>query len=150
MDRRTLITAAFAASLGACGDAVAGPLPDETALAAAAERLRRTMIDVDPAVLNELFSDKLTYGHSDGRVQTKDEVVASLVEKRSAFHTIQISRQTLSISGDVGIIRNRFESDGVSNGKPSRPDLAVLQLWQQQDGRWRLLARQALAYVERS
>ena len=150
MDRRTLIAAAFAASLGASGDALAGPVTDETALAAAAERLRRTMIDVDPAVLKELFSDKLTYGHSDGRVQTKDEVVASLVEKRSVFHTIQISRQTLSLSGDVGIIRNRFEADGASNGKPSKPDLAVLQVWQRQDGRWRLLARQALAYVERS
>ena len=150
MDRRTLIAAALAGSLGVGGDALAGPVPDETALAAAAERLWRTMIDVDPTILKELFADKLTYGHSDGRVQTRDEVVASLVEKRSVFHTIQISRQTLSLSGDVGIIRNRFEADGVSNGKPSKPDLAVLQLWQWQDGRWRLLARQALAYVGRT
>ena len=147
MDRRLVIATAFAVGLGACGGVAADPVPDEAALLAVAERLRKTMIDVDPAILNELFADKLTYGHSDGRVQTKDEVVASLVEKRSVFHTIEISQQTLSLSGNVGIVRNRFVADAVSNGKPSKPDLAVLQLWQWQDGRWRLLARQALTYA---
>ena len=149
MDRRMVIATALAAGFGACADASADTAPDGTALTTAAERLRQTMIDVDPAVLNELFADKLTYGHSDGRVQTKGEVVASLVEKTSVFHTIEISGQTASLSGDVGIIRNRFVADAVSNGKPSKPDLAVLQLWQWQDGRWRLLARQALAYVSK-
>ena len=143
-----MVAATLAAVLGPCGGVSAEPVADEAALAAAAERLRRTMINVDPAALDELLADKLSYGHSDGRVQAKDELVASLVERRSVFHAIEISRQTLSLSGDVGIVRNRFTADGISNGKPSKPDLRVLQLWQRQDGRWRLLARQALAYAE--
>jgi ketosteroid isomerase-like protein len=45
--------------------------------------------------------------------------------------------------GDIAIVRHRFEADAVSNGTPSRSRIKILQVWQKQDGVWRLLVRQA-------
>ena len=97
----------------------------------------------DKQTLEAIFADQLTYGHSDGRVQTKQEIVDGLINQRSVFHSITLSNQTVLISGDVAVVRHRFEADAVSNGKPARPDIRVLQVWQKQGDSWRLLVRQA-------
>jgi ketosteroid isomerase-like protein len=76
-------------------------------------------------------------------VQTKPEVIDSLVNHRSVFHSIALSQQIVTVSGDVAVVRHRFEADAVSNGKPGHPDIKVLQVWHKQGGAWRLLVRQA-------
>jgi hypothetical protein len=73
---------------------------------------------------------------SDGRVQTKAEFVDALVDGKSVFKSISLTGQTVSIVGDIAILRHRFEADAVSNGTPSRPRIKILQVWQKQDGVW--------------
>ncbi len=107
------------------------------------EALRKLMINPDRQGLEAIFADQLTYGHSDGRVQTKQAVVDALVNHRSVFHSITLSQQTVTLSGDVAVVRHRFEADAVSNGKPGHPDIKVLQVWQKLGGHWQLLVRQA-------
>jgi ketosteroid isomerase-like protein len=107
------------------------------------ETLRKLMINPDWTALEQIFADQLSYGHSDGRVQTKAEFVDALVNGKSVFKSISLSAQTVSIAGDVAIIRHRFEADAVSNGTPAQPRIRVLQVWQKQGGLWRLLVRQA-------
>jgi ketosteroid isomerase-like protein len=144
-DRRHLLrlsTVALATGWSFCSAATTQP-SDEAAVAEAVERLRQAMIDADRAALVELLADQLSYGHSDGRVQTKAEFIDAIVNKRSVFHAITLSDQTLAIVGDGAIVRHRFAADAVSGGKPSSPRIAVLQVWQKQNGRWTLLVRQA-------
>jgi ketosteroid isomerase-like protein len=145
LDRRHLLrlsTAALAAGW-AFRSAAMAQASDEATVAEAVERLRQAMIDADRATLEELLADQLSYGHSDGRVQTKAEFIDAVVQKRSVFHAITLSDQTLAIVGDAAIVRHRFTAEAVSGGKPSSPRIAVLQVWQKQNGRWKLLVRQA-------
>jgi ketosteroid isomerase-like protein len=116
---------------------------DAAAVEQAGETLRKLMINPDQPALEQIFADQLSYGHSDGRVQTKAEFVDALVDGKSVFKSISLTGQTVSIVGDIAILRHRFEADAVSNGTPSRPRIKVLQVWQKQDGVWRLLVRQA-------
>jgi ketosteroid isomerase-like protein len=109
----------------------------------AGETLRQLMIDPDRAALGRLFADQLSYGHSDGRAQTKAEFTDALVNRKSLFKSISLSGQTISLAGDIAIVRHRFDADAVSNGVPAQPHIRVLQVWQKQGDVWRLLVRQA-------
>jgi ketosteroid isomerase-like protein len=141
--RRSLSAAAL---LGVFGAAMRRTAHAETAEAVAVEQaveaMRKATIAVDTAVLGRLFSDGLSYGHSDGRVQSKAVVIDGLVTKKSAFPSITLTNQTVSIVGDDAIVRHHFDGDTLAGGKPGHVSLQVLQVWQKHGGAWTLIARQ--------
>jgi hypothetical protein len=114
---------------------------DAAAVEQAGETLRKLMINPTSPRLSKFLPTRSVT--SDGRVQTKAEFVDALVDGKSMFKSISLTGQTVSIVGDIAILRHRFEADAVSNGTPSRPRIKILQVWQKQDGVWRLLVRQA-------
>ena len=97
----------------------------------------------DQRALEDILPDKLTYGHSDGRVQNRAELIDALMTKKSSFSAITLSDQTVSIVGDLAVVRRQFAADAISGGKAVQPRIRILQVWQKQDGKWRLLVRQA-------
>ncbi|MGO4306916.1 nuclear transport factor 2 family protein [Cupriavidus sp. RAF12] len=117
---------------------------DTQPVATAAEKLRVAMIDPDQAALSALVADSLSYGHSGGRLDTKASFIGDLLDKKSDFVSITITDQTVSLSGDVAVVRHTLSGDTLDNGKPGTVLLKVLQVWQKQGGNWRLLARQAV------
>jgi hypothetical protein len=86
-----------------------------------ARPVRKLMISPDQRALEAIFADQLSYGHSDGRVQTKAEFIDALVTGKSLFKSISL----FSIVGDVAIVRHRFEADAVSNGTPAQPRISA-------------------------
>ncbi|SDC61887.1 protein of unknown function [Cupriavidus sp. YR651] len=138
-----------AALLGAAVFAVASvpamaQSADTQPVATAAEKLRVAMIDPDQAALSALVADSLSYGHSGGRLDTKASFIGDLLDKKSDFVSITITDQTVSLSGDVAVVRHTLSGDTLDSGKPGTVLLKVLQVWQKQGGNWRLLARQAV------
>lgn len=140
--RRTALGALAAAALvaGVSASALAAGSED---VATAVEALRTAMVKGDGHALSELVADALTYGHSNGRLQNKTEFIKEL-DGTNAFKSIDLSKQTVFIDGDVAVVRHVF--DGVNNlpeGKTSTAHITVLQVWKQYGGAWKLLARQA-------
>ena len=115
----------------------------EQAVAAAAEKLRVAMIDPTPAALTALVADDLSYGHSGGRVDTKDSFI-DLIAGKSEFVTIAITDQTIKVVGNTAIVRHTLTADTNDSGKPGKVQIKILGVWQQQGGQWKLLARQAV------
>jgi len=117
----------------------------EPAVAAAAERLRVAMIDPTPAALGALVADDLSYGHSGGRVDTKDSFIGDLVAGKSDFVRITITEQTIKVvGGDTAIVRHTLAADTLDSGKPGKVALKILGIWKKQGNDWKLLARQAV------
>ena len=116
----------------------------EQAVAAAAEKLRVAMIDPTPAALTALVADDLSYGHSGGRVDTKDSFIGDLIAGKSDFVTIAITDQTIKVVGNSAIVRHTLTADTNDSGKPGKVQIKILGVWQQQGGQWKLLARQAV------
>lgn len=117
----------------------------EPAVAAAAERLRVAMIDPTPAALGALVADDLSYGHSGGRVDTKDSFIGDLVAGKSDFVSITITEQTIKVvGGDTAIVRHTLAADTLDSGKPGKVALKILGIWKKQGNNWKLLARQAV------
>jgi ketosteroid isomerase-like protein len=141
--RRSVVTAAVAMTIASTAPVTLAQTSEVAAVEKAGEILRRLMIAPNPAALERIFADQLSYGHSDGRVQTKAEFTEALVNGKSVFNSISLSGQTISLAGDIAIVRHRFEADAISNGVPAQPHIRILQVWQKQGDAWRLLVRQA-------
>jgi ketosteroid isomerase-like protein len=110
----------------------------------AVEQLRKGMIDADKAILEKLVTDKLSYGHSGGHIDDKKEFVEKIVSGKSDFVSIDLSEQTVSVSGTTAVVRHILKAKTNDGGKPADVHLRVLLIWQKQGGHWKLLARQAV------
>ena len=116
----------------------------EKAVAKAVEQLKKAMIDADSVLLDKLTASKLSYGHSGGHIDDKKEFVSKIVSGKSDFVTMDISNQTISISKKIAIVRHSLNASINDNNKPGEIHLLVLLIWQKQQGKWKLLARQAV------
>ena len=145
--RRYLLLAgmlALAASFFLPGPQAAAQSADEAAVGKAVEALNKAMLDADKAALEALVADKLSYGHSSGRLETKAELVHAFVSKKSVYKASTITEPSVSVIGNNAIARHVFAVDFETDGKPGSAKVGVMQVWQKQaDGRWQLLARQA-------
>ena len=116
----------------------------EKAVQSAITALTKAMIDADKASLENYTSSKLSYGHSSGVVQNQAEFVDGIVSGRSDFVTIDLTEQTISVSGKTAVVRHKFFATTNDGGKPGTVKLSILLIWQKIHGQWKLLARQAV------
>jgi len=108
------------------------------------EALRIAMIDGNKTALEELTSDKLSYGHSNLRIEDKQEFIGRLVSGESDFLSMELTDKQVTLSGRTALFRCRLDGNTMDGGKPGQPRLHVLMVWQQEGRRWKLLARQAV------
>lgn len=116
---------------------------DEKQVAAAVETLKKAMIDGDKSALEAIASDDLTYGHSSGKMEDKTAFVQALASGTSDFVTINLAEQTIKILGNTALVRHKLTGENKDGGKPGTVNLGVLLVWQKQQGKWKLIARQA-------
>ena len=105
------------------------------------------MIEADRVTLEGLTSDSLSYGHSTSRIEDKKEFVDNIVSGKSDFVTIDLTEQTISISGNVAVVRHVLSATTNDSGNPGTTKLKVLLIWQKEKGKWKLLARQAVKFT---
>lgn len=108
--------------------------------------LRLAMIDADATALKALSSPLLSYGHSGGNIENQAEFIEKIVSGKSDFVTMDLSEQTISISGDTALVRHILNADIKDGGVSNTIKLGVLLVWQKQQGEWKLLARQAFKF----
>jgi len=115
-------------------------------VAAAVEALRAAMVSGNEMEMNALVDGHLTYGHSHGLLQDKAAFVKNLVGPNAPgkFNWIKLSNQTIDVVGRVALVRHVFDAENVlPDGKITKAHILVLQVWMQEKGGWKLLARQA-------
>lgn len=117
--------------------------PEEKEVADVVESLRKAMIAGDKTALENLAANELSYGHSSGKVEDKAAFVDQFVQGTTVFKSINLSDQTIRIAGNVAIVRHRLTGDTNNSNVPGKVDIIILLIWQKQNGKWKLLARQA-------
>jgi Domain of unknown function (DUF4440) len=121
----------------------------EKQVAAATELLRKGMVDGDRATLESIAMEQLSYGHSGGHIDDKKEFVEKLASGNSDFLSIDLTEQTVLISGKTAIVRHILTAKTHDKGKEvADVHLRVILVWQKQKTNgWKLLARQAVKIV---
>ena len=117
---------------------------DEAAVAQAVEALRKAILGQEKTQLEALCADQLSYGHSDGRVENKAKFIDGVMTRKAILKSLTLSDHTIAIVGTDAIARHTWASESETDGKLTSTKIGVLQVWQKQDGAWKLLARQSV------
>lgn len=118
-------------------------MSDEKAVGEAIANLTKAMLAADKASLAALTMDQLDYGHSSGKVETKAQFLDVVGGRKTIYKSIELHEPKLTVAGNFAIARHIFDNHTETDGKPGSARVNVQQVWIKDDGRWRLLARQA-------
>ena len=117
---------------------------DSVDVANAVNQLAALMVNPIKADLEVLVSDRVSYGHSGGKIEGKSSFIESLMNGSSDFVKINLTDQTIELFGKTAIVRNKLFAITNDAGKPGEVKLALILVWQKQKKEWQLIARQAV------
>ena len=115
---------------------------DEAAVAENVEILRKAQLAADRAKLEQVTAAQVSYGHSDGRVETKEQFINAVMSRKQTVKSIEFPELKLAVVGNSAIVRHIYLAQSELDGKTTNTKIGALQVWQKQDGGWKLLARQ--------
>ena len=142
--RDVVVSAAFA--LGASGllwsDSAVAQMGDEAAVAQAVDTLRKGQFEADRTKLEQVTAAQVSYGHSDGRVETKEQFIHGVMTRKQTVKSIDFPELKISVVGNAAVARHIYLSESERDGKATTTRIGALQVWQKQDSGWKLLARQ--------
>ena len=116
--------------------------PADRILAVDEQRVQ-AMIRSDVQGLAKLLSDSLSYGHSDGRVQSKQQLLSALASNRIQYLSYRYSERNVLMLGDARGLTGTAAIRVSSQGAPLEFSIRFLAVYVQEDGAWRLAAYQS-------
>ncbi|VVP67208.1 hypothetical protein PS918_00533 [Pseudomonas fluorescens] len=125
------------------GYVVAASASSDKDVAQAVDHLTDAMLHKNIAQLQALTADNLTYGHSSGKIQGKKDFISDIETGKSAFKSIETQNQTITVSGDVALVRHHFSAQAIKPEGLVPTEIENFQVWQKQHGKWVLVGRQA-------
>jgi ketosteroid isomerase-like protein len=138
-----LFTMVMALALLTGAPGMAAQSSDEAAIAQAVDAFRNAMLTADRSQFEALCADQLSYGHSAGKIETKAQFIDGATSGQSVWKSLTLTDQSHQIVGNNAIVRHTLTGETENDGKTTPVKIGVLMVWQKQDGRWKLLARQA-------
>jgi ketosteroid isomerase-like protein len=98
----------------------------------------------DSLTLEDLFARKATYGHSGGKIETREEAIAAISRNRSVYKDTAVSNVKVLLEDKVAIVRYLFKAnENKPDGTVTPLNFAMMLVWVKEKGKWRLMGRQA-------
>ena len=99
----------------------------------------------DSAFLARVFATGLTYGHSGGKLESREQALDGIVHNKSKYTDVALGPTTVAIEGKTAVTRylmtgNEHKADGTV--VPLK--LHIVLTWAKVKKDWKLLARQAV------
>lgn len=126
--------------------ALAAFTPELKAADDPAQRLedwRQACLKKDVGALDELLHEHLLFGHSDGRLESKEDFLSSVTQGKVVYEKITVGGQTLVNNKDTALLRGLMEVTVARGDAKSTYRLNVLHVWIYEKRRWRMVGRQA-------
>jgi ketosteroid isomerase-like protein len=99
----------------------------------------------DSLTLEDLFAKTATYGHSGGKVETREEAIKNISKNKSIYKDTAVSNIKVLIDDDVAIVRYLFKAnENKTDGSVTPLNFSMMLVWVKEKGRWRLMGRQAV------
>lgn len=106
-------------------------------------RLNEALMMKDTAVLKKLLHKKCSYGHSNGWVETKRDVIGDLYNGKLVYQQIDQDTLTMTREKNLATVRSRVAAKVLYEGKEVSLKLHVMQVWMKEKKGWLLLSRQS-------
>jgi hypothetical protein len=118
--------------------------PERHIIDSAIIELDRALLNKDTSYLNVLLDKDIAYGHSNGWIETKRDVIDDLYNGKLTYKQINTTEKKIEVRGKVSIVRTKADVDVVVSSAPVHLKLGILQVWRLKHKRWVLIARQSV------
>jgi len=123
---------------------VAGAQTEEAKLATTIKEFHQALVKGNTVSINQQTDKILSYGHSNGWVETKQELIKNLETGYMKYNSYKEDSLQVVINGNVANARFVADIAAALNGKEGNFHLKVLEVWVKKGKRWLLFARQAV------
>jgi len=104
---------------------------------------REAMVHADVAALRELFADGLRYGHANGEVHAKEELLGLLGSGRLDYKAIDVAESETRELAGAWVVTGRQTVLVVSRGREVTSHSVFTAVYMREGGAWRLVAYQS-------
>ncbi len=100
----------------------------------------------DSLTLEKLLAKTVTYGHSHGNLQTRDEMIKGVTHNQSNYTDTAVSAIKIFIEDKTAIVRHLFKAkENKKDGSVTDLDFTMVLVWVKEKGQWKLMGRQAVS-----
>ena len=117
---------------------------DTSAVLKALQAFEKALVAKDDIEIEKRIENKASFGHSNGWVQSKEDVLKDM--KSGYLVYLKISPVSVSIQmkdKKNALVKERMAVEGNLNGTNFASNLFVLQWWRKTGGVWKLVMRQS-------
>jgi len=117
---------------------------EEEKLTTALKEFHQALVNKNTTSINQQTDKALSYGHSNGWVETKADVIKDLETGYLVYHSYKEDSLTITINETMANARFVADIKATMNGNDTNVHLKVLEVWVKKGKRWILFARQAV------
>jgi hypothetical protein len=117
---------------------------DEEKLSGTIREFHQALVNSNTVSINQQTDKGLSYGHSNGWVETKTELMTHLETGYMNYNSYKEDSVQFMINGNMANVRFVADINATLNGTVGNFHLKVLEVWVRKGKRWVLFARQAV------
>lgn len=105
--------------------------------------LRNALINKDSVALDDVLASDVSYGHTSGLIQTKAQLIRSVVSKEQDYKNIIPYDMSIRIYDNTAVVTMKSSVIMTYQGKPLNMDMYITLVWIKKN-KWQLVARQSV------
>lgn len=117
---------------------------DEVKLTSTVKEFHRALVNKNTISLNQQTDKALSYGHSNGWVETKADLIRDLETGYISYQQFTEDSINILMNGTMANVRFLADITATQKGVINSFHLRVLEVWVKKSNRWVLFARQAV------
>lgn len=117
---------------------------EEQKLTSAIKDFHQALVNKNTASINQQTDKALSYGHSNGWVETKADMIKDLETGLIVYHSYKEDSLNITINETMANARFVADVSATLRGNTTNFHLKVLEVWVKKGKRWILFARQAV------
>lgn len=99
----------------------------------------------DSSALENLLGKEIIYGHSGGKVETRQEMIKNALANPSTYSDVKTEVTNVISEKKVVVVRHIITAtENLKDGKTAPLKLGVVQTWIKEGKDWKLIGRQAV------
>lgn len=117
---------------------------DEAKLTSTIKEFHQALVQKNTVSINQQTDKALSYGHSNGWVETKADLLKNLETGYMSYSSYKEDSIRVNMNGNMANVRFIADIAASLNGNSNQFHLKVLEVWVKKGKRWVLFARQAV------
>ena len=117
---------------------------DETKLTTTLKEFHQALVNANTVSVNQQTDKVLSYGHSNGWVETKTDMIKNLETGYIKYHSFKEDSLRVEINGNTAHARFVADVNVTLKDNTVNYHLKILEVWVKKGKRWLLFARQAI------